>query len=82
MRKGKVIDGGIFIDYQCSRVERLENGIFLSTSYRNSDTDKEFEADLKSFLDKWYPTTEYQSITCYGGQVAEQTQETSSGNLA
>jgi hypothetical protein len=46
--------GGIYIDYGCSGIVRIDRGIFIPTDYQTSDSEKEFQEDLKAFLDKWF----------------------------
>lgn len=62
MRKSKRIEGGIFIDYECSGIVRLEEGLFLSTAWHSSESDKRFKEDLREFLRKWYPDAELPPI--------------------
>lgn len=50
------LTGGIYIDWGCSGVIRLGKGVFIPTDNRTSDSEKEFQEDLKAFLDKWFTT--------------------------
>jgi hypothetical protein len=57
------IEGGIYIDWDCNKVQKLEKGIFLPTGASNPKAQEKFDAALNRFLKKWYAASE--GVTIY-----------------
>jgi len=52
------IEGGIYIDWNCIKVQKLEKGIFLPT-IRGTKADQElFDVALAAFLKEWHTSTD------------------------
>lgn len=48
------VNDGIFIDYGCSGIVPIRKGVFIPTGCRASDSEKKFQEDLSTFLNKWF----------------------------
>ena len=57
----KEVSGGVYIDYGCTWIERIEHGVFIPTGTRSNLDDEEFQEDLRSFLEKWFGEKEHGS---------------------
>lgn len=53
----RVVGGGIFIDWECSKLTEITEGCFIPIGklMHAYDTKDEFRADLLAFLNKWFP---------------------------
>ena len=57
------VSGGIYIDYGCSGIVRISKGVFIPTDSQTSDSEAEFQKDLKAFLEKWFTRQTYHEST-------------------
>ena len=53
------IEGGIYIDWNCNRVQKLENGIFIPTVMGLKEEQVSFDKDLALLLERYFaPATD------------------------
>ncbi|MDL2268243.1 hypothetical protein LJC46_09740 [Desulfovibrio sp. OttesenSCG-928-G15] len=55
------VSGGVYIDYECTAVQKIQEGVFIPVGYRSNLTDDEFRKDLDAFLEKWFEQSEVSS---------------------
>lgn len=56
------VSGGIFIDWNCSAVQKISRGWFIPDMGGNDQIDKEYRIELTAFLEKWFKPTGKGSI--------------------
>ena len=53
-----IVKRGIYIDMGCSHICQVDDGVFIPTGYQTNESEKEFQEDLKAFLEKWFTPCE------------------------
>lgn len=48
------VTGGIFIDWNCSAVQKISKGWFIPEIGGNTQIDEEYRSELAAFLEKWF----------------------------
>ena len=49
---------GLYIGIGCSHICQVDDGVFIPTGCQTRDSEKEFQGDLKAFLEKWFTPCE------------------------
>lgn len=51
------VNGGIFIDWNCSSVQKISSGWFIPDMGGNDKIDEDYRTELAAFLEKWFKPT-------------------------